>query len=213
VGRHCGRHDRGINPPPCTPVGAQVPPSPRPPTGPTPTRFPTCQLDEVIMNIFSVPLRHSSARAAHSETGWPMTWITPRTAQIDTALTSLSRRWRRRWCAGWLATVFLADHRATQTGQRGQSRGDPRAGRPRIRPVLTSKRDRARFAEPGSFPARIPLKITNIPRNYSGTGHLRYTPHTVPRAVPTPSRQPNRYRQRVSSTAPSGTPITVPRRP
>jgi hypothetical protein len=71
--------------------------------------FPIFRLDEVIMNVCRVTPRKIAHWAANSETD--ANWIVSCLAQIDTVLTSVSRRWRRRWCAGWLATVFVADHR------------------------------------------------------------------------------------------------------
>jgi len=103
------------------------------------------------MNIFSVPLRHSSTRAANPDTGWPMTWITPRTAQINTALTSLSRRWRQRWRAGWLATVFIADQRGERDYLTEHSDWSKRTAIRWIEQDLNARRDEAPLGGPDGW--------------------------------------------------------------
>jgi hypothetical protein len=65
------------------------------------------------MNILSMPLRRSSARAANPDTGQCMRRLGYRRAQWGAALASpLARSWRLP--ARWLGTVFIVDHHDDQ---------------------------------------------------------------------------------------------------
>jgi hypothetical protein len=84
---------------------------------------------------------------ANSETN--AHWIAPCLAQIDKALTSVSRQWRRkwRWPAGWLATVFTVDQRGKRHYLTEHSSWSKRATMRWIKDDLAVRRNEARPAD------------------------------------------------------------------
>jgi hypothetical protein len=69
----------------------------------------------------------------------------PYRVQIEEALTSVSRRWRWRWSAGWLATVFVVDPHGEHCYVTEHSGWSRRATRRWIEQELNTRRDEAPF--------------------------------------------------------------------